>query len=61
MCEAYPHASMSDDFGQCEIRRLDIEVSFHYLQVGGYGTEEVIGDFVGEIAEAQDLGDLPWS
>jgi len=43
------------DFGEGEVRRFDIEVAFYYLEVGGYGAEEVVGFFVGEVAEAEDL------
>lgn len=49
---------MCDDFGEGEIRRFDVEVTFHNLEIGGYGAEEIVGLFVGKIAEAEDLTDF---
>ncbi len=49
---------MIDYFGESEIGGLDIEIAFHYLQVWCYAAKEVVGLFVSEISQAQNLADL---
>lgn len=46
---------MSDDFRKGEVGCFNVKVALHYLKVGGDGAEEVVGFFVGEVAEAEDL------
>ena len=45
--EADAQAAVRDDFREGEIGRVDVEVAFDDLQVGGYGAEEVVGGFGG--------------
>ena len=58
MCEADAEGAVGDDFLQGEVRGIDVEVAFYDLQVRGGEAEEVVGFFVGEVAEAEDLADF---
>ena len=49
---------MRDDFGGGEVGCIDVEVAPDDLEVRCYGTEEVVGGRVGEVAEAEDLADF---
>lgn len=50
MREADTERAMTDDFRESEIGCFDVEIAFHYLQVGCDTAEEVVGFFVGQVA-----------
>ena len=50
--------AVRDDFGEGQVGRLDVVVTLDDLQVRGDLAEEVVGFFVGEVAEAEDLADF---
>lgn len=49
---------MCDDFGESEIGCVNVEVAFHYLEIGCDGAQELEGRAVGEVPQAEDLADL---
>jgi hypothetical protein len=58
MREADAQRAVRDDFGECEVRRFDVEVAFDDLQVWRDAAEEFICFAVRDVAEAQDLADF---
>ena len=56
--ETYAEVSVRDDFLVGQARRVGVEVAADYLQVGGYGAQEVEGGRVGQVAETEDLADF---
>jgi hypothetical protein len=60
MREAYAQAAVRDHFGEGEVGGLDVEVALDDLQVRRDAAEELVRLLVGDVAEAEDLADLPW-
>lgn len=60
MGEPDAKAAVGHDFGEGEIGRVDVEVTFDQLQIGSDLAEEFKGVAVGEVAQTQDLADLAW-
>lgn len=58
MCKADPERAVCDHFGQGEIRSFDVEIPLDHLEIGGDLTEKIVGFFIGEIAQEQDLADF---
>lgn len=58
MGEADAEGAVGDDFREGEVWRVHVVVAFDELQIGCDGSEEVVGGFVGEVAEAEDLTDF---
>lgn len=52
---------MRDNFGEGEIRRIDIEVPLDNLQIRCELAQELVRLFVGEVTQAKDLADFPGS
>lgn len=53
--------AVGDDLLKRQAGGFDVKVAFHNLYIWGKAAEELVCFFVGEISEAQDLSDLPWS
>ena len=58
MSEADAETTVSHDFGERKVGRVDIEVSFDQLQVWGDLPQELESASIGEVAETEDLADL---
>lgn len=58
MCESDTERAVRDDFRGSEVGGFDVVVALDDLEVGGDGAEVVVGFPVGEVAEAEDLGDF---
>ena len=56
--EADAQRAVTDDFGERQLRRFDVEVAFDDLEVGGDGAQEVVGFFRRQVAEAEGLADF---
>jgi len=51
---------MRDNLREGEGGSFGVETALDDLQIGCDGSEIVVGRFVGQIAQAQRLADLPW-
>lgn len=58
--EADPEAPVRDDLGEREGRGLDVEAALDDLEVRRDGAEVLVGGLVGQVSEAERLGDLSW-
>lgn len=58
MGEADAERAVGDDLREGEVGGFDVEVALDDLEVGRDGAQEVVGGFVGQVAEAEDLGDF---
>lgn len=58
--EADAQGAVGDDLGEGEAGGLDVEAALDDLEVGRDGAEVLVGGLVGQVAEAEGLGDLSW-
>lgn len=58
--EANAQGAVGDDLGEGEAGGLDVEAALDDLEVGRDGAEVLVGGLVGQVAEAEGLGDLAW-
>ena len=51
---------MCHRFRKSEIRSFDIEIPLDDLEIWRYLSQEIVGFFISEIAQTEDLTDFPW-
>lgn len=56
--ETDSQGAVGDDLGQRERGRLDVKAALDDLEVGRYRAEVLVGRLVGQVAQAESLGDF---